>query len=235
MMRDSVCAVVPALNEEDNVGRVVTALLLYKVASMVVVVDDHSTDGTARAAATAGAQVVHNRFSRGKGNAVRAGLQVAREADPAYVMLVDADLGDCARQMSVVFSPVEQGNAHMAVAGFAVSAGGGFGAAMRLARWGIQRMTGRQLEFPLSGQRAMRAQSLWRVLDDFGLEPGFGMEVGLAVDWLRSGYSIVEVPTEMTHVGPGRTPAGFAHRAMQFAAIGAALSARSTATRRVRR
>ena len=55
MTRESVCAIVPAFNEQESVGRVVTALLLYKVASLVVVVDDHSTDGTVRAAATAGA------------------------------------------------------------------------------------------------------------------------------------------------------------------------------------
>ena len=232
MTRESVCAIVPAFNEQESVGRVVTALLLYKVASLVVVVDDHSTDGTVRAAATAGAQVVHNPSRRGKGNAVRAGLGVVREVDPAYVMFIDADLGDCAMEMGTVFRPVEQGDAHMAVAGFAVSEGGGFGAAMRLARWGIQRLTGSELQFPLSGQRVMRAQSLWRVVDEFGLEPGFGLEVGLAVDWLRSGYAIVEVATGMEHVGPGATPAGFIHRARQFSAIAAALAARGGLTLR---
>ncbi len=227
MTRQSVLAVVPALNEQENVGRVVATLLLTKVAGTVIVVDDKSADGTARAAATAGAHVITNPGHRGKGNAVRAGLQVARGADPAYVLLVDADLGDVVREMETVLRPVEQGNADMTVAGFALSTGGGFGAALRLARWGVQQLTGQELEFPLSGQRAMRAHHLWQLVDDFGLEPGFGMEVGLAIDWLRSGHSIMEVMTEMRHVGPGRTPAGFAHRARQFAAVSAALAART--------
>ena len=228
----SVCAVVPALNEQESVGEVVASLLLGGVADTVIVVDDHSSDHTAEAASAAGAQVVVNPGRRGKGNAVRTGVQVAQALDPEYVLFVDADLGECAEEMASALRKVKEGVAHMAVAGFAVSAGGGFGAAVAVARWGVRSLAGVRLEYPLCGQRAMLARSLLDVVGRFGLEEGFGLEVGLAIDWLRSGYTIVEVPTAMRHAGLGRGPRGLAHRARQFAAIGAALSARAGRGRR---
>lgn len=237
-----VVAVVPALNEQLTVGATVRALLRVGVAS-VIVVDDGSTDCTGQIAADAGAAVVRRERNGGKGVAVAVGLSLAREQaqavgraqarapradiDTGCVVFADADLGDSAEEIAKVIAPVGDGSADMAVAGFPAAIGGGFGLAVGLARAGIRRLCGADMKWPLSGQRAMRADLLFGMLDaGFGPERGFGFEVGLTVDWLRAGYSLVEVPTLMTHRARGRTIAGFVHRGRQFAAVARALAKR---------
>jgi glycosyl transferase family 2 len=102
---------------------------------------------------------------------------------------------------------------------------GGFGLALRTARWGVARLTGRVLEAPLSGQRAFRAAHLPLLTP---LEPGFGLEVGLDIDALWGGLRVVEVPTSMAHAATGRDWAGCRHRGRQLAHILRALWRRQT-------
>jgi hypothetical protein len=109
---------------------------------------------------------------------------------------------------------------------------GGFGLALRTARWGVERLTGRVLTAPLSGQRALAAAHLPLLLP---LEPGFGLEVGLDIDALRAGLRVLEVPTGMRHAGSGRDWAGFRHRGRQMAHILRALWARRQASTTVAR
>lgn len=86
--------VIPAKDEAsriaDSVAQVRAALRdLGEGASEVIVVDDGSIDGTAAAAASAGASVVALPVNRGKGAAVRAGVASAQGSVVAYT---DADL-----------------------------------------------------------------------------------------------------------------------------------------------
>ena len=63
-------AVVPAFDEEAAIGAVVREIVEFDPAIDVVVVDDGSSDGTADAAARAGATVVRLPFNLGIGAAV---------------------------------------------------------------------------------------------------------------------------------------------------------------------
>jgi uncharacterized protein YheU (UPF0270 family) len=103
---------------------------------------------------------------------------------------------------------------------------GGFGLALRTARWGVARLTGRVLRAPLSGQRAFVAVHLPLLTP---LEPGFGLEVGLDIDALWAGLRVMEVPTSMAHAATGRDWAGFRHRGRQLAHILRALWRRQKA------
>jgi glycosyl transferase family 2 len=96
------------------------------------------------------------------------------------------------------------------------AARGGFGLALRTARWGVAQLTGRVLTAPLSGQRALRGEHLRLLLP---LEPGFGLEVAMDIDALRAGLRVKEVPTTMRHAATGRDWAGFHHRGRQMAHI----------------
>jgi glycosyltransferase involved in cell wall biosynthesis len=83
-----VAAVIPAWNEADTVAGVVLTARDAGLVDEVIVVDNNSTDATARVAAEAGARVVHEPC-RGKGEAMRSGVAVAG-AD--VVVFLDADL-----------------------------------------------------------------------------------------------------------------------------------------------
>jgi glycosyltransferase involved in cell wall biosynthesis len=86
---ETVVAIIPALNEEGAIGGVVAGALEH--VDRVIVVDNGSTDATAKVASQAGAQVVAQP-ERGYGAACMAGVGATPEAS-TYVFL-DGDGAD---------------------------------------------------------------------------------------------------------------------------------------------
>ncbi|MEP7194583.1 MAG: glycosyltransferase family 2 protein [Actinomycetota bacterium] len=87
---DDTWVIIPLYNEEDVIASVILDVL--PEFPQVVCVDDGSTDGSAAAAAAAGARVVRHPFNLGQGAALQTGFQFAL-ADPEmrYVVTFDAD------------------------------------------------------------------------------------------------------------------------------------------------
>src|SRR5438105_15347168 len=83
--------IVPALNEEAAIGGVVQAVKRLHPTVPVVVIDDHSPDGTADAADRAGALVIRLPVHLGLGGCVQTGYKLAFEMGFDYVVRVDGD------------------------------------------------------------------------------------------------------------------------------------------------
>ena len=195
----SAVVVVPALDEQDTVGRVVEALraaLVDDVALLdeVLVVDGGSTDATVARARDAGARVVHQDevlpalgSRRGKGEALWKGL-AATDAD--LVAFVDADVVDPDPRLVVgLLGPLlaDPGLALVKAAydrplvldGHEVPGGGGrvtelLARPLLAAFWP-------ELAFlaqPLAGEYAGRRD----VLEQVPFACGYGVELGLLVD-----------------------------------------------------
>lgn len=214
--------VIPAYNEASLLPATLQALASVPEVDEVVVVDDGSADGTAEVAERLGAHCVRLARNRGKGAALRAGIEAARGDILAFL---DADLGATAEQVRLLLAPIFAGDADLAIATFPVipGKGGGLGLVVRLARWGIRRATGRVMAAPLSGQRAMRRSALQAV----GMPaPRFGVETAMTIDAIRAGLRVVEVPTAMTHRVTGRDAASVLHRARQLVDVACVLWSR---------
>ncbi|MBQ9192208.1 MAG: glycosyltransferase family 2 protein [Bacteroidales bacterium] len=84
-----ICAVIPAYNNGGTVADVVRGVLRQGLP--VIVVDDGSTDGTQAALAGLDIQVLHHETNRGKGRALRSGLETARELGYRFALTLDAD------------------------------------------------------------------------------------------------------------------------------------------------
>jgi uncharacterized membrane protein YbhN (UPF0104 family) len=112
-----VVAFLPAHDEEDTVGAVVTRIPGHVAGRPVVtlVVDDGSTDATAARAGAAGARVVSLGVNQGLGAAVRRGLTEAVALDPAAVVYLDADGEYFPEDMAEVAAPVLCGAADYVV------------------------------------------------------------------------------------------------------------------------
>lgn len=85
---EQVSVVLPAFNEAEAIGDVVRDLAASARWHEILVVDDGSTDGTAEAAAAAGARVIRQPYNKGNGAAVKAGI---RAATGDYLLIVDGD------------------------------------------------------------------------------------------------------------------------------------------------
>jgi hypothetical protein len=138
---------------------------------------------------------------------------VSEFEDDALVLLCDADLGATAGELKALVEAVEAGRCDLAIGRFADQRGGGFGLALGYARRVVERLSGRALGAPLSGQRAMRISTLRRLLP---FASGWGLEVGMSLDAVRAGFRIEEIELPLAHRVTGRTPAGFLHRARQL-------------------
>lgn len=89
--RAKTLVIVPAWNESESVGPTVREILAYAPSCDVLVVDDGSTDGTARIAASSGARVVRLPFNMGVGGAMRTGFKYALLHGYDQAIQVDAD------------------------------------------------------------------------------------------------------------------------------------------------
>ncbi|MEP3479929.1 MAG: glycosyltransferase family 2 protein [Fuerstiella sp.] len=108
----SVFVVIPALNEEASLPLVLADL--PKV-GRIIVVDNGSTDATAKVAADGGAQVVVE-SDRGYGSACLAGLEAIRQSittgdsPPEIVVFLDADYSDHPDQLPKLVEPIFAGS-----------------------------------------------------------------------------------------------------------------------------
>jgi glucosyl-3-phosphoglycerate synthase len=193
---------VAARDEEEVIGETVQVLGDAFPGADVIVADDGSRDRTALEAERAGAQVV--RLPRlGKGQALALS---EREAAPGALLLCDADVrGD--------LRPLVDGEADLVVAIFAERQGGGFGLAKRAGRALVRALSGYEPAEPLSGQRFLSAAARKRC---FPPAAGFGCEVRMTIDAVRSGLRVVEVELPLTHRATRRDARGFAHRGRQL-------------------
>jgi len=199
---DPLTILVAARDEEERIGATVAALRHAFPDADVIVADDGSRDGTAAAAADAGA-VVLGLPARGKGQALSA---AERAAPPGRLLLADADLrGD--------LSPLLDSGADLAIAAFARRGGGGFGLAKRAGRALVELRSGYRAREPLSGQRALSAAARRAC---FPLAPGFGCEVRMTIDAVRAGLSVEERELDLEHRATRRDLAGFTHRGRQL-------------------
>jgi glycosyltransferase involved in cell wall biosynthesis len=207
--------IIAARNEADRVGGTVAALRATFPAAEVWVADDASEDGTAEVAMAAGARVVSRGRPHGKGANVTAAAEAALSegVSPATVLLCDGDLGDSAARLAPLVEAIEAGECDLAVAAFGTRVGGGFGLALGFAHWAIQRRCGFDAKAPISGQRAMRVETLRATLP---FARGYGMELGMTIDAVRAGHRVGEYELDLSHRATGRSFAGFLHRGRQL-------------------
>jgi glycosyltransferase involved in cell wall biosynthesis len=93
--------VIPALNEEGAIGKVIAEIPDW--VDRIVVVDNGSTDRTGSVARNAGASVV-SEPERGYGAACLAGLNRTRDMD--IVVFLDGDYSDYPEEMALLVDPI---------------------------------------------------------------------------------------------------------------------------------
>jgi glycosyltransferase involved in cell wall biosynthesis len=205
--------IVAARNEEERLGDTLAALREAFPNALLSVADDASADRTPEIAEAHGADLVRTERRLGKGGAnTLAAEHVLRKAQPDIVLLCDGDLGASAKELAKLVTD----EADVVVASFARRVGGGFGLAVGLSRYTVRHRTGRHLEAPLSGQRALTTEALQAILP---FASGFGMETAMDIDVLRKGFTLREVELDLQHRSTGRTVAGFVHRGRQLVDI----------------
>lgn len=131
--RPRVSVVIPALNEEKSIARVLRALPLGRLQE-VIVVDNGSTDRTAEEAIAVGGPVrVVEESRRGYGQACLSGIAALDPCD--IVVFLDADFSDHPEEIGRLVAPIARGRKDFVV-GSRMSGRAERGALLPQARFG---------------------------------------------------------------------------------------------------
>ncbi|MEW6567399.1 MAG: glycosyltransferase family 2 protein [Chloroflexota bacterium] len=109
----SLSVIVPVYNEKATVATLLDRVRAVALADEIIVVDDGSSDGTRQVLEEIACQhpvvkVILHEKNRGKGAAVRTGIQAAAKD---LVLIQDADLEYDPRDYPLLLAPIQEGNA----------------------------------------------------------------------------------------------------------------------------
>lgn len=185
-----IALIIPARNEELTLAGVLSSV--PAIITRVVVVDNGSTDGTARIAAAYGAEVVYEALA-GYGRACLAGLSALRDDPPQIVAFVDADGSDELASLPVLIAPVAAGESdfvlgeRIPVERRALSCQQQFG---HLLATGLIRLFWKHHYHDLGPMRAIA----WPALERLAMsDQDFGWTVEMQVRALKQGLKIQEI------------------------------------------
>jgi glycosyltransferase involved in cell wall biosynthesis len=194
----SVWVIIPALNEEKSLPRVLSDL---PTVGRTIVVDNGSTDGTAKEASDAGAYVVREP-RRGYGAACLRGLAeiepaiAAGEPAPQIIVFLDGDYSDHPERLPELVSPILAGEADF-VLGSRLLGQREAGAMPPQSVWGnrlacfLMRLLIGARYTDLGPFRAINYQ----MLKSLGMaDQNFGWTVEMQIKAARAGLRTVEIP-----------------------------------------
>ena len=110
--RDKVAVVIPAYNEEDNIGQVLPRIpaTVCGLETAVLVMDDGSRDRTGEIAREHGAAVARHVTNLGGGAALRTGYRLMVDSGARIVVTLDADGQHRPEEMERLVGPVVDGD-----------------------------------------------------------------------------------------------------------------------------
>lgn len=185
--------ILPARNEAAALGSVLAEICRLLPAAEVIVVDDGSTDETAKIAANFGALIISHPYPKGNGAAVKAG---ARAATGGVLIFMDADGQHRPEDIPRLLAKLEEGYDMVVGARGMESHAGmhrGFANAVfnRLASW----MVNHRVEDLTSGFRVVRAALFHRFI--YLLPNSFSYPTTITMSFFRAGLSVAYVPVAM--------------------------------------
>jgi glycosyltransferase involved in cell wall biosynthesis len=202
-----ILAVVPAYNESGAIGIVVEQIRRLQPALDIVVIDDGSTDGTAKAAEKAGARVLRLPYNLGIGGAVQTGFRFAALHGYDIAVQVDGDGQHIPSEIPLLLSEMEKtgadvviGSRFLDVKSFTTSHSRRIG--IKVFSCVNSLVLGQKITDNTSGFRAFNRRTVRFLSENYPQdypEPESVILLG------KNGFSITEIPVRMREREHGRS------------------------------
>jgi dolichol-phosphate mannosyltransferase len=195
--------IVPTYNEQENLARMVAALLSLPVAVDVLVVDDNSPDGTGKIADELAAKhpqihVLHRAGKEGLGRAYLAGFEWALKQNYEFVFEMDCDFSHDPNEIPNFLKAAE--NADLVI-------GSRYSGGVRVLNWPLKRLllsrcagvyvwavTGLPVTDPTGGFKCFRRRALQAIRLEAVHSNGYSFQIEMTHRLWREGYQVAEVP-----------------------------------------
>lgn len=196
-----ILAVIPCYNEEVSIGSVV--LKARKYVDEVLVVDDGSTDATARVARDAGATVITHEVNQGKAKGVFTGLRYALDNQFDFMVLLDGDGQHDPEEIPRIAAPVLVGRADLIIGSRFLQKSGSIPLYRRIGQTILTyatnanstvKITDSQSGYRVLSRRAMQALTI--------KSDGYNIESDMIAHLSREGVVIREVPIKAIYEVP---------------------------------
>ena len=192
-------AIVPALNEEESVAKVIEEIRAFDPGFDIVVVDDGSVDKTAAVARARGAYVLRLPFNLGIGGAMQTGFRFAFERGYDLAVQIDGDGQHDPRELPKILAPLVAGEADIVV-GSRFTGDGAFRSSftrrigIKIFAWTVSAVVRQRVTDTTSGFRAVNRQGISLFAADY---PHDYPEVEATVMVVKHRLRLTEVPVTM--------------------------------------
>lgn len=196
-MDSQICVLIPALNAEGTIGKVVKECKRYS--RDIIVIDDGSFDKTSFISQNEGAFVIKHDRNMGKGMALRAGFAYALSEGYDGVITIDADGQHNPSDIPVFIKRFSEDKPDIII-------GSRMGQKEKIPKYRyytnlvgiffISKATGQVLDDSQSGFRLYRRE----VIEEINLNTsGFETETEILIKAGRKGYRIVSIPVDVSY------------------------------------
>lgn len=201
--------IVPAYDEEQNLEHVILSLRQLHMPMDIVIIDDGSTDQTAKKAREFGADVISHPTNLGYVSAIQTGFKYAKKNNYPYIIFFDGDGQHDPINVKDMMEAISQenvdmvigsrflGNSHMNI-GFSKLI------AVKFFRCLIYLITKKRITDPTSGFKAYKA----KVYKKFTNSSDFYYDLpdtNFIIDILLRNFSIMEIPVNMFNRQHGKS------------------------------
>lgn len=194
MTKNKFAVIIPALNEADSIGEVISHIP-SRFRELVVVSDNGSTDNTPEVAKSNGAHVVTSKM-RGYGSACLAGIAYAMRFEPSILIFLDGDYSDFPEDMDLIVNELEAKELDLVIGSrtLGLADPGALLPQARFGNWLATRLMYLRYGHKFSDLgpfRAIRANALRKIEM---VDQNFGWTVEMQIKALRHGLPVGEVP-----------------------------------------
>ena len=200
MKKEKVLFVIPAYNEEDNIGKVLDEIKKNVDFADVVVINDCSKDRTREIVLGKGIHCIDGIFNLRYAWAVQTGIKYAYQNGYDYVIQFDADGQHIAAEALKLLEAARKGHADIVI-GSRYIKDMGYPCPLfrrigtKIFEWLVKLFCHQRIADPLSGFQCLNKRVIERY-SKIGAYPEFP-DANLVIEMLLAGYRIEEVPVKM--------------------------------------
>jgi glycosyltransferase involved in cell wall biosynthesis len=197
---EKLLVVIPAYNEEENIGKVLKEIKKDIKGADILVINDCSKDKTREIVEKNGVRCITNVFNMRYAMAVQTGIKYARDNGYDYVIQMDADGQHIASEAEKLYKEIKKSNTDIII-GSRYLKDTGYPCPLfrrigtNLFAGIIRLFCGVKIADPLSGFQCLN-KNVINYYAEMGNYPEYP-DAGLIIEMLLKGYKIKEVPVKM--------------------------------------